>query len=194
MIALRAALFGLVGLAFGSFLTVVTHRVPRGESLVAPRSRCPSCGTQLRNIDNIPVVSWVFLRGRCRSCRARISPVYPLTELATGGLFVAAALEFDRIWAAAMMAPFLGLMVALSIIDLRHRIIPNRIVLPATVLVLVANTARDLSPEWALAALAVLGTLKPGDLATEKPYLISNRNDKNVKCVAVEKPLPACAP
>lgn len=133
MIALRAALFGLVGLAFGSFLTVVTHRIPRGESLVAPRSRCPSCGTRLRNIDNIPVLSWVVLRGRCRSCGARISLAYPLTELVTGGLFAGAALEFDSIWAAAMMGPFLGLLVALSIIDLRHRIIPNRIVYPSLV-------------------------------------------------------------
>lgn len=133
MIALRAVVFGLVGLAFGSFLTVVTHRVPKGESLVAPRSRCPSCGTQLRNVDNIPVLSWLFLRGRCRSCGARISPAYPLTELATGGLFVGAGLEFDSIWAAAMMAPFLGLMVALSVIDVRHRIIPNRIVYPSLV-------------------------------------------------------------
>jgi len=125
--------FGLVGLAFGSFLTVVTHRTPKGESLVAPRSRCPSCGTQLRNLDNIPVVSWVLLRGRCRSCGARISPAYPLTELATGALFVGAALQFDSIWAAAMMGPFLGLMAALSVIDVRHRIIPNRIVYPALV-------------------------------------------------------------
>src|SRR6266536_3663901 len=80
--------FGLVGLAFGSFLTVVTHRVPRGESPVAPRSRCPSCGTQLRNLDNVPLLSWVVLRGRCRACGARISAVYTLTELLTGGLFV----------------------------------------------------------------------------------------------------------
>jgi leader peptidase (prepilin peptidase)/N-methyltransferase len=128
VIALRAGVFGLVGLAFGSFLTVITHRVPKGESPLAPRSRCPSCGTQLRNIDNVPLLSWVVLRGRCRACGARISAVYPLTELVTGGLFVGAALEFDSIWAAAMMAPFLGLMVGLSIIDIRHRIIPNRIV------------------------------------------------------------------
>ena len=131
MIALRAGVFGLVGLAFGSFLTVVTHRVPRGESPVAPRSRCPSCGTQLRNLDNVPLLSWVVLRGRCRACGARISAVYPLTELVTGGLFAGAALEFDSIWAAAMIAPFLGLLVALSIIDIRHRIIPNRIVYPS---------------------------------------------------------------
>ncbi len=131
MIALRAVAFGLVGLALGSFLTVVTHRVPRGESLVAPRSRCPSCGTQLRNLDNVPLLSWVVLRGRCRACGARISAVYPLTELLTGGLFVGAAIEFDSIWAAAMIAPFLGLLVGLSIIDIRHRIIPNRIVYPS---------------------------------------------------------------
>ena len=131
MIALRAVVFGFVGLAFGSFLTVVTHRIPRGESPVAPRSRCPSCGTQLRNIDNVPLLSWIVLRGRCRACGARISAVYPLTELVTGGLFAGAALEFDSIWAAAMIAPFLGLLVALSIIDIRHRIIPNRIVYPS---------------------------------------------------------------
>ncbi len=119
------------GLIFGSFNTVAIHRIPRGESVVAPRSRCPACGTRLRNADNVPVVSWLLLRGRCRSCGARISPVYPLTELTTAGLFAAAALTFDRVWVAVMMAPFLGLMVALAEIDIRHRIIPNRIVYPS---------------------------------------------------------------
>jgi leader peptidase (prepilin peptidase)/N-methyltransferase len=128
---LRMAVAFLLGLVFGSFLTVVTHRVPKGESLVAPRSRCPSCGTRLRNADNVPVVSWLLLRGRCRSCGARISPIYPLTEIATGGLFVGAALTFERVWMALMMAPFLGLMVVLAVIDIRHRIIPNRLVYPA---------------------------------------------------------------
>jgi leader peptidase (prepilin peptidase)/N-methyltransferase len=128
---LRIAVAVLLGLAFGSFLTVVTHRVPKGESLVAPRSRCPVCGTRLRNADNIPVVSWLLLRGRCRSCGARISPMYPLTEIATAGLFAAAALTFDRVWVSVMIAPFLGVMVALAIIDLRHRIIPNRVVYPS---------------------------------------------------------------
>ncbi len=118
------------GLVIGSFLTVVIHRVPKGESLVAPRSRCPSCGTQLRKRDNIPVISWVLLRGRCHSCGTRISAVYPLTELATGALFVAAALRFDRVWVAVMMGPFLGLLAALAVIDWRHQIIPNRIVYP----------------------------------------------------------------
>jgi len=128
---LRIAVAFPLGLVFGSFLTVVTYRVPKGESLVAPRSRCPICGTRLRNTDNIPIVSWLLLRGRCRSCGARISPMYPLTELATAGLFAAAALTFDRVWVAVMMAPFLGLMVALAVIDIRHRIIPNRVVYPS---------------------------------------------------------------
>ena len=128
---LRIAVAVQLGLVFGSFLTVVTHRVPKGESLVAPRSRCPVCGTRLRNADNIPVVSWLLLRGRCRTCGARISPMYPLTEIATAGLFAAAALTFDRVWVSVMIAPFLGLMVALAIIDLRHRIIPNRVVYPS---------------------------------------------------------------
>jgi leader peptidase (prepilin peptidase) / N-methyltransferase len=128
---LRIAVAVPLGLAFGSFLTVVTHRVPKGESLVAPRSRCPVCRTRLRNADNIPIVSWLLLRGRCRSCGARISPMYPLTEIATAGLFAAAALTFDRVSVSVMIAPFLGLMVALAIIDLRHRIIPNRVVYPS---------------------------------------------------------------
>jgi leader peptidase (prepilin peptidase) / N-methyltransferase len=129
--AIRVVLALPFGLAFGSFLTVVVHRVPQGESLVRPRSRCPSCGTQIRAIDNIPVASWLLLRGRCRSCGARISPVYLLLELGVGILFVAVALSFDDPWVAVMTAPFLALLAALSVIDIRHRIIPNRIVYPA---------------------------------------------------------------
>ncbi|MEW6059937.1 MAG: prepilin peptidase [Actinomycetota bacterium] len=135
MIAVRVLIALPLGLAFGSFLTVVVHRVPAGESLTRPRSRCSSCGMQLRNVDNVPVVSWLLLRGRCRSCGSRISAVYPLTEIATGALFVAAALEFEPVWLAVLMGPFLGLMFALSVIDIRHRIIPNRIVYPCLVAV-----------------------------------------------------------
>lgn len=162
MIAARGLVFGLVGLAFGSFLTVVVHRVPRGDSVVSPRSRCPSCGAQLRNLDNIPVVSWLLLRGRCRSCGARISPAYPLTELATGGLFVAVAAVFDRVWVAAIMAPFLGLMVALSAIDLRHRIIPNRIVYPSFPVFAVSILAADLAGVGLDAVRAAIGMLAYG--------------------------------
>ena len=115
-VLLRIAIALPFGLVFGSFLTVAIHRVPAGESLVRPRSRCPTCGTPLRNVDNIPVVSWLMLRGRCHACGARISAVYPLTEVATGALFVAVALVYEDPWQAILLAPFCGILVALSVI------------------------------------------------------------------------------
>jgi leader peptidase (prepilin peptidase)/N-methyltransferase len=120
----------LVGLAVGSFLNVVIWRVPRDESVVRPRSHCPSCGTQLAERDNIPVVSWLLLRGTCRSCQAPISARYPLVELLTGVVFAAAALRFG--WDAALPAYlvlFAGL-VALSAIDLDLHRLPNRVLYP----------------------------------------------------------------
>jgi leader peptidase (prepilin peptidase) / N-methyltransferase len=160
--ALRAVLFGLFGLAFGSFLTVVVHRAPQKESLVAPRSRCPSCGTPIRNLDNVPVVSWLLLRGRCRACGARISPFYPLIELSTAALFVAAALAFDSIWAAVMTAPFLGVMLALALIDLRYRIIPNRIVYPSLLVFAAYIVVAWLGGGGLSPARAVIGMLAYG--------------------------------
>lgn len=135
----------VLGLAFGSFMTVAIYRVPAGESLVRPRSRCPSCGAPIRSADNIPVISWLLLRGRCRACGVRISPVYPLTELACGGLFVAVALVYEDPWRAVLLAPFAGLMVALSVIDIRHRRIPNRLVYPAVVIAAAVIVAGDLA-------------------------------------------------
>ena len=87
---------GALGLCIGSFLNVVIYRVPRGQSIVKPRSRCPACGTTLAAHDNIPVVSWLVLRGRCRTCRGPISVRYPLVELATGALFAGVALAALR--------------------------------------------------------------------------------------------------
>jgi leader peptidase (prepilin peptidase)/N-methyltransferase len=130
---MRIAFFAVFGLVVGSFLTVVTERVPRKESIVAPRSRCPRCGTEIRARDNVPVVSYVLLQGRCRSCGARISPLYPLIELATAGLFAGVGAAFPRLLPAAMMAAFVGVLVAVSVIDVRHRVIPNRIVYPSFV-------------------------------------------------------------
>jgi leader peptidase (prepilin peptidase)/N-methyltransferase len=121
------------GLVVGSFLTVVIHRMPAGESLVRPRSRCPKCGTEISNIDNVPVVSWLLLRGRCRACGAAISPVYPLTELATGALFVATALVFDDPWVVVLVCAFLALMPAVAVIDVRHHIIPNKLMYPSLI-------------------------------------------------------------
>ena len=131
MTAVRAAIFGLIGLPLGSFLTVVIARVPAKESIVTPRSRCPSCGIGIRSRDNVPVISWLLLKGRCRNCDLQISPLYPLTEIATGLLFVATSLAFADLWVAIMMALFVGLMPAIAVIDWHHKIIPNAIVYPS---------------------------------------------------------------
>jgi len=160
--ALRIVLFGLFGLVIGSFLTVVVERVPRQESIVAPRSRCPSCGAQIRSRDNIPVLSYVLLGGRCRSCGTRISPVYPLIELATGGMFVGAAAALPRVFSAAMVAALLGVLVALSVIDARHKIIPNRIVYPSLVAFALFVAIGALAGEGISAGKAGIGFLAFG--------------------------------
>jgi leader peptidase (prepilin peptidase) / N-methyltransferase len=136
-LVLRAAIFGLLGLVFGSFLTVLVHRLPRREPTTG-RSRCPRCGTLIRARDNVPLVSWALLRGRCRTCGERISPEYPLTEAATAGLFVAVAVAIRPLFPAVLVAPFCGLMLAVALIDARFRIVPNRVVYPALVAYLAA--------------------------------------------------------
>jgi len=151
-----------LGLVFGSFLTVAIHRIPAGESIFRPRSRCPACGTQLRNVDNIPVVSWLLLRGRCHACGTRISPVYPLTELATGALFVGVALGFADLWQAVLLAPFLGLLVAISVIDVRHKRIPNGLVYPSAVAAALFVVVADLAGGELDAATAAVGFLAYG--------------------------------
>ena len=122
-----------LGLAAGSFMTVVAGRVPAGESVLRPRSRCPVCGTPIRSRDNIPLVSWVLLRGRCHSCAAKIPGAYPAVELATAAVVVGAALTYASVWVAVMTAAFLALMPAIAVIDLRHRIIPNRVMYPSLI-------------------------------------------------------------
>jgi leader peptidase (prepilin peptidase)/N-methyltransferase len=131
--AARTAFAVLLGLAMGSFVTVLVHRVPRKESIVAPRSRCPACGAEIRSRDNIPVLSYLLLLGRCRACGARISPGYPLLEVATAGLFAGAALWFDSTYTALVMALFFMVLLAIAVIDVSHRIVPNRIVYPSLV-------------------------------------------------------------
>jgi leader peptidase (prepilin peptidase)/N-methyltransferase len=162
--ALAAVAFA-PGLALGSFLNVVAARVPLRRSIVRPPSACMSCGEQIRWYDNLPLISYVLLRARCRHCQARIPLLYPVVELTTALLVAGCVLAFGLTAEAAVAAFFCAVLVAVSAIDLEHRIIPNRIVLPATVVVLVANTARDLSPEWALAALAGSGFLFAAALA-----------------------------
>jgi leader peptidase (prepilin peptidase) / N-methyltransferase len=146
-------------LALGSFMNVVAVRVPLRRSVLRPSSACTSCGTVIAWYDNVPFVSWLLLRGRCRSCGMRISPVYPAVELATAGLVAGCFVAFGLSGEAFVAAFFCVVLVVLSAIDLRHRIVPNRIVVPAALVVLVAQTALEPGPEWALGALAASGFL-----------------------------------
>ena len=146
-------------LALGSFVNVVAARVPQRRSVVRPRSACMSCATELAWYDNIPVISWVALHGRCRSCGARISPLYPAVELATAGLVAACFVVFGLTGEAVVASFFCAVLVAVTATDLTHRIVPNRIVLPAALVVLLAQTALDPSPEWLLGALGASGFL-----------------------------------
>jgi leader peptidase (prepilin peptidase) / N-methyltransferase len=135
MLGLLIGLCTVLGLAVGSFLNVVIYRVPRNESIVSPLSSCPTCGTPIRERDNIPVVSWLVLRGRCRDCKAPISRRYPLVELSCAGLFGATAAKFGYQWdLPAYLALFAGLL-ALSCIDVEHLLLPKKIVYALTALV-----------------------------------------------------------
>jgi len=120
-----------IGLMVGSFMTVAVSRLPKGESVVRPRSRCPACGAEIAARDNIPVLSWLLLRGRCRSCRERISAEYPLLELATAGLVVLTAVRYPNPWHDVLIGGLLALMPGIALIDLRIRKIPNKLTYPA---------------------------------------------------------------
>lgn len=152
-------------LALGSFVNVVAARVPLRRSVVHPASACMSCGAELAWYDNVPVVSWLVLRGRCRSCGTRISPLYPAVELATAGLVAACFVVFGFTGQAFVSSFFCVVLVAVTATDLTHRIVPNRIVLPAAAIVLAAQTILEPSPEWALGALGASGFLLLAALA-----------------------------
>jgi leader peptidase (prepilin peptidase) / N-methyltransferase len=125
------------GLCLGSFLNVVAYRLPAGASLAVPASACPDCGTTIRPYDNVPVVSWLLLGGRCRSCRGAISARYPLTEAATGALFAAVVVARHANRTTWLALLFVAALVAITRIDLEHRIIPNRILAPVAVAAIV---------------------------------------------------------
>lgn len=148
-----ATLLGILGLAIGSFLNVVIHRVPAGESIVRPPSACPNCGHAIRNRHNIPVLGWLVLKGRCYDCMSRISPRYPLVEAGTSALFVAVVVKFEhepRLWPALLYLAAIGM--ALALIDLDVHRLPDVIVLPSY-LVLTALLLIDWNPHALLRAL-----------------------------------------
>jgi leader peptidase (prepilin peptidase)/N-methyltransferase len=156
MTAGLAVLCGIGGVAVGSFLNVVIHRVPRRESVVSPRSHCPGCATILINRDNVPIVSWVILRGRCRTCAQPISLRYVLVEVACGALFAGAALRFGLQWALPAYLVLIAGLLALAFTDAEHYLLPKRIVHP--LLGLVAGLlvmAAALTGDWDRLAVAI---------------------------------------
>ena len=161
------ALAGVLGAVTGSFLNVVVHRMPQGQSLSRPRSKCPECDQPIKPWDNVPIVSWLLLRGRCRNCATSISARYPMVELATAVLFVAVALlnGFDEglLWE----LPFVAALVAVAAIDLEHRIIPNKIVVPLAVygLAISAVLRPEELPELAIAGAGAFAFLLVAALA-----------------------------
>ena len=163
-----AFLAGGLGLVLGSFLNVVAYRLPRGESLATPASRCPGCDTPIKPYDNVPVLSWLMLRGRCRSCGTAIAWRYPLVELVTGVLMALVVLALGADRDAWLALAFVVLLVPVTVIDLDFRIIPNKLMLLGTVLApaILALTDPGALPEHAIAAAAAGGFLLAAALAS----------------------------
>jgi leader peptidase (prepilin peptidase) / N-methyltransferase len=151
----------VLGLVVGSFLNVVIHRVPRRRSVAWPASRCPHCGEPILPGDNVPLLSYLLLRGRCRNCKGRISARYPAVEAATGLLFGAAAYEFGTSLSLLAALVFISTLIALAVIDLEHRLLPNAIVGPAALTGLILSMLADPAGWWTypLWAAAVAGAL-----------------------------------
>lgn len=166
MTALSATIAAAVGLAVGSFVNVVALRVPAGGSVVHPGSHCPDCSHPIEPRDNIPVVSYVLLRGRCRHCGGRISLRYPLVEATTAVLFAAAVRAIGVVWVLPAYLWFIGLTVALTVTDIDRKLIPNRILYPGTLvaagLLIVGSTIDgdvEQLPGAGIGALAYFGAL-----------------------------------
>jgi len=152
-------------LALGSFLNVVASRLPRGASLVHPGSACDGCGTEIHWYDNVPVVSYLMLRGRCRTCRTPIGWRHPAVEAVTAVLIASCVLAFGLTLEAAAAAVFAAALVVITATDIERRIIPNRVVLPAAAVVVVLRLVDHPSIEWPLAGLAAAAFLLAAALA-----------------------------
>ncbi len=152
---------GLFGLVVGSFLNVVIHRVPLRQSVAWPASHCPACGEPITPKDNLPIISYLFLRGRCRNCKARISLRYPLVEALTGALFVAAAFDFGLDIRLLSALALIVTLIALAGIDLEHQLLPNVIVGPAALVGFALSVLESPERWWVylVSSLAVAGGL-----------------------------------
>lgn len=162
MVAAGTLIAFVGGLMAGSFATAVAYRVPRGLPIALARSECTACGAQIAAYDNVPVISWALLCGRARCCGAEISPRYPLTELATGLLFVATALVYwDEPAEIAIGFVFVTMLAAITLTDLERRIIPNKILLAGSILCIAIAAPTDPGglPERAIAAAAAGGLM-----------------------------------
>lgn len=163
---------GVLGAMVGSFLNVVIHRVPLGESVVTPRSRCPSCETEVAARDNVPVLSWLLLRGRCRHCGEPISRRYPLIELLTAAVFAGVALARGVDTDLLLQLPLAAVLIAVAAIDLEHRKVPNAITAPAAVWAVVAGAVLEtgelpqllVAGAAAFAALLLMALAYPGGM------------------------------
>lgn len=157
-----ASLAFIGGMITGSFLGVVAHRVPQGRSIIGPRSECPACGATIAAYDNVPVISWLLLGGRCRSCDERIPARYPLIELAVGAAFAATAVVlYDDPAQLALGLVFVAVLAAVTLTDLERGIIPNAVLLVGAVIgvAIVAATDPTSLPERAIAAAGAGGFL-----------------------------------
>ncbi len=164
----------LVGSAVGSFANVLIYRIPRKESIVRPGSRCPECGTGIRFYDNIPIVSYIFLRGRCRSCGAGIPWRYPMVEAVNGLLYLGLVMRFGLSLYTLLLTPFVTALVVITFIDLDHRIIPNVISLPG----IAAGLILSFLPTWPRPVDSVIGLLAGGGflyLIAAGYYLVTRR-------------------
>jgi len=172
---------GLLGAAIGSFMNVCVHRLPHGESVVRPRSHCPSCGSDIPARDNIPILSWLLLRGRCRGCGERISLRYPLVELVSIGIWVGMALAYGPTLHALSGAVFFTLLLAIAITDARHYVIPDELSIGGLASGLALAVVTELTTGMptivssvvgaALGFLLLLGVGLVGDWVFKKPAM-----------------------
>lgn len=171
-IVLYAAIF-LIGASVGSFLNVCIYRLPRGKSIVTPSSRCPSCGTPILALDNIPILSYLILRGRCRACGERISPRYPFVEALSGALYVAVLWRLGMGWQTPLYLVFVSALIVITFIDLDYQIIPDGISIPGTAVGIAAGMFILNDPFGAGERLGVLNTFLGAALGFGLYYIIA---------------------